>query len=239
MGLNKRTARISGLLWLLMSVTGLFSQMGFREKVFVTGDMVATADHILSNQFLFRMGFVCDLLMLIFYLLTGLALYRLFETVNKHQALLMGIFVILGTAIGMMNLLNEFASLQILSNEAYHKVLGEVGLQAQAMISYDLYEHGYVIADIFFSLWVLPLGVLIYKSGFIPRIFGIFFMIETVLGLLSVSLHFLYPNTSLETNLLWAAAIAEFSFMFWLLIRGINEAGVNRGGVISNHPRPV
>jgi hypothetical protein len=172
------------------------------------------------------MGYVSDLLMLICYLLTGLALYRLLETVNRYQASLMVIFVVLGTAIGMMNLLNEFASLQILSNEAYHKVLDEVRLQTQAMIYYDLYEHGYVIAHIFYSLWVLPLGVLIYKSGFIPRIFGIFFMIETILGLLSAAVHFLYPNTSLETNLLWAAAIAEFSFMFWLLIRGINEAKV-------------
>lgn len=223
MKLNKKTARVAGILWLLMSVFGLYSQMGFREKIFVIGDRVATADNIISNEFLFRLGFVSELMMLICYLLTALVLYQLLESINKSWATLMVIFVILGTALGIGNTLNEFASLNILNNESYREVF-EIGqLQAQAMIYYDLYEHGYVIAHIFYSLWVLPLGLLIYKSGFIPKIFGVLFMFETVLALLSVFVHFVYPNVSLEMNLLWATAVAEFSFLFWLLIRGINE----------------
>lgn len=229
MNVSKKTARIAGALWLLMSIFGLFSQLGFREKVFVIDDMTKTANNILDNQFLFRLGIVFELLMLISYLLTGLVLYRLLASVNKSKALWMVVFVILGTAIGMLNVLNEFASLYILSNEVYHNIFGEVQLQAQAMIYYDLYEHGYVIAHIFFSLWVLPLGLLIYQSMFLPKIFGVMFIIETVLGLLSAGVHFLCPNTFLETNLLWVAAVAEFSFMFWLLIRGIKSDKSNRG----------
>ena len=224
MDVSKKTARMAGVLWLLMSVFGMFSQMGFRERLFVPGDMAATADHILANQLIYRSGFISELVMLICYLLTGLVLYRLLSSVNKSQAASMVVFVILGTGIGMLNLLNEFAPLYILSKDLYQSVYTQGQLQAQAMIYYDLYEHGYVIAHIFFALWVLPLGLLIYKSRFLPRIFGIFFVIETILGLLSAGLHFIFPNPSLETNLLWVGAVAEFSFIFWLLFRGINTS---------------
>lgn len=227
MNISKKTARIAGVLWLLMSVFGLFSQMGFRESVFIIDNLAMTADNILSNQFLFRLGVVSELIMLICYLLTGLVLYRLLAAIHKDLASLMVVFVILGTAIGMLNVLNEFASLYVLTKEVYQNVFTEVQLQAQAMTYYDLYEHGYVIAHIFFSLWVLPLGLLIYKSKFIPKIFGVLFVIETILGLLSAGIHFLYPNSSLELNLLWVVAVAEFSFMLWLLIRGINTSKVN------------
>lgn len=226
MNISKKTARIAGVLWLLMCVFGMFSQMGFRERIFVIDELAITADNILANQFLFRLGVVSEVIMLICYLLTGLVLYRLLAVINRGQASLMVLFVTLGTAIGMLNILNEFASLYILSKEAYQNIFTEVQLQAQAMTYYDLYEHGYVIAHIFFSLWVLPLGLLIYKSKFIPKLFGVLFVIEAILGLLSIGLHFLFPNTSLELNILWAGAVAEFSFMFWLLIRGINTSKV-------------
>jgi hypothetical protein len=84
--------------------------------------------------------------------------------------------------------------------------------------------HGYVIGQVFFALWVLPLGVLIYKSGFIPKVFGILFVIETIFGLLSVIVHFLVPNGSIETILLIPGTIAELLFMLWLLIWGVNES---------------
>ena len=73
---------------------------------------------------------------------------------------------------------------------------------------------------------------MVYKSGFLPKIFGIFFVAETFTGLLSVIIHFLFPDTSLELNLMWIGAITEFTFMFWLLIRGINEARVMEGKYI-------
>ncbi|HSW60207.1 MAG TPA: DUF4386 domain-containing protein, partial [bacterium] len=86
------------------------------------------------------------------------------------------------------------------------------------MLSYTSYLHGYVIGQIFFGLWVLPLGVLIVKSGFIPKAFGILFVTEAVLALLSVFIHFLIPNESIEVILLIPGTIAELSFMLWLLI---------------------
>jgi hypothetical protein len=223
---NKKTARLAGLLWLLMFIFGPIAQI-IRDKLFITGDTVTTANNIIANEFLFRFGFVSDLLMMIFYLLLPLALYKLLSTVNKNLATIMVIFAIVGTAINMINLLNEFASLQLLSGAGYLKAF-EVGqLQAQAMLSYDLYLHGYEIANIFFALWLVPLGLLVYKSDFLPKVLGILLVVGGCGLLLEVFIHFLFPSfTIVTTIILIPQTIAEFSFLAWILIRGINESKV-------------
>ena len=223
MGPNKKTARLVGILWLLMIVLGLFAQMGVREALIVPGNAAVTAANITANTFLFRLGFVSDLAMMVCYLLTPLVFYKLFYTVNKSLSALMVIFAIVGTAIGMLSLLCEYAALHILSGSPTLSVFSTSQLQAQAMLLLELNDHGYMIAHIFFALWVLPLGMLVYRSLFLPRVFGILFVAETIAGLLSIIIHFLSPGGTLETNLLWLGALAEFSFTFWLLIRGIRE----------------
>jgi hypothetical protein len=220
---NKKTARLAGFLWLLMILFGLFAQMGVRERIYIPGDATATAANISANQFLFRLGYLSELTMNVCFLLTALVLYKLLGMFSKNQGRFMVILVIIGTSIGMLNLLNEFASFYVLSGTKYLSVFETDQLQALSMLFYDLYENGYFIGHIFYSLWVLPLGLLIYRSGIIPRILGIAFWAETCVGLLSAVIHFLSPNAALETNLMWVGAFAEFSFMQWLLIRGINE----------------
>jgi len=221
---TKKTARLAGLLWLLMIVFGLFSQLFVRERLIIPGDAAATAASILSNAFLFRLGFVSDLAMMVCYLLTPLVFCRLFMKVDKGLSILTAVFGLTGTAIGMLALLNEYAALLVISGADYLKVFDAGQLQALSMLFLDLNDNGYLIAHIFFALWVLPLGILVYRSGFLPRVFGILFIAETVLGLTSLLIHFLAPNAALEENLLWLSALAEFSFTFWLLARGINES---------------
>lgn len=223
MGPNKKTARLAGLLWFLMIALGLFAQIGVREALIVTGSAAVTAANITANTFLFRLGFVSDLAMMVCYLLTPLVFYKLFSSVNKSLSALMVIFTMVGTAIGMLSLLCEYAALHMLSGAPYLSVFTSNQLQAQAMLLLGLNDQGYMIAHIFFSLWVLPLGILVYRSDFLPRVFGILFIAETAAGLLSFIIHFLFPGGSLETNLMWLGALAEFSFTFWLLVRGIKE----------------
>lgn len=225
---NKKTARLAGFLWLMMVLLGLFAQFLVRDKLIVP-DISTTINNIMANEFLFRLGFVSDQLMALCCLFTSLVLYKLLSSINKNMAVLMVILAISGSVISMINLLNVIAPLQLLSNEYYLNVFGVGQVQAQVMLYLDLYEQGYVIAQIFFMTWVLPLGILVYKSRFLPRIFGILFVVETFVGLISTAVNFLSPNAALEMNLLIPAAIAEISFMLWLLIRGINESKVKIG----------
>lgn len=218
---NKKTARLAGLLFLLMVVSGLFAEIFFRQKLF-TNDLAVTADNILHNDFLYRAGILSDIIMSLSYLFTALVLYKLLVSVNKNMASLMVLFAAAGCVLLLSNIQNEFAPLYMVGEGSQTGSLGSGQLQAMAMLSYTAYGHGYMIGQVFFALWVLPLGVLIYRSKFIPKVFGILFLIEVFGGLLSVAVHFLIPNVSIETVLLFPGTLAEFGFMFWLLIRGIN-----------------
>jgi hypothetical protein len=215
---RKNTARLAGLFFLLMVVFGLFAEIFFRQKIFVDGDAAATAGNILSNVLLYRAGIVSDLLMSLCYLITALILYKLLASVNKNTAAVMVVFATAGSIILMVNILNQFAPLVILNGNGLLAGFDTNQLQSLAMLFYQLYQHGYMIGQIFFALWVLPLGILIYQSKFIPKVFGMLFIAEAILGTISVLVHFIAPMVMVENILLLPGTIAELTFMIWLLI---------------------
>jgi hypothetical protein len=226
MGTNNKTARLAGLLWLLMFILGPIAQV-VRSKLFVTGDMEATAQNIMANGLLFRFGFVSDLMMLVIFLLLPLVLYKLLNTVDKNLSMLMVIFVMVSVPINMLNLLNEFTSLHLLSGAEYLGAFGAVQLKAQAMLYYDLYLHGYEIANVFFALWLVPLGLLVYKSGFLPKVLGSLLVVGGCGLLVEVFVYFLFPGYEMvNTILLLPQTIAEFAFLLWILIKGVNKTKV-------------
>ncbi len=220
---TKKNARIAGLLFLAMVVSGLFAEIFFRQRLIVPNDINLTATNILSNDFSYRIGITSDILMAISYLLTALALFRLLSSVDWNMAATMVVFASIGCVLLMFNVINEIAPLYILSGNDYLNTFTSGQRHSLAMLFYNLYGHGYIIGQIFFSLWVLPLGVLIYKSGFVPKVFGVLFIIETIFGLTATLEHFVVPNGTTETILLLPGVIAELSFMAWLLIRGVKE----------------
>lgn len=215
---KKKTARLAGLFFLLMVVFGISAEIFFRQKIFVDGDAVVTAGNILSNVLLYRVGIVSDLLMSLCYMITALVLYKLLSSVNKNTAAVMVVFATAGSILLMANILNEFAPLVILSGNESLASFETDQLESLAMQFYQLYQHGYMIGQIFFALWVLPLGILIYQSKFIPKVFGILFIAEAILGSLSVLIHFIAPMEMVETILLLPGTIAELTFMVWLLV---------------------
>jgi len=220
---TKKTARIAGLMFLLMVVSGLFAELFFRQKLF-TADAAQTFTNILQNTLLFRAGILSDLVMSLSYLLTALMLYRLLRTVNEDKARLMVLFAAAGSVILMINILNEYMPLVYATTQT--GTLNTMQLGELSGLSFATYNNGYMIGQVFFALWVLPLGQLICRSKFIPKVFGILFIIEAVCGLLSVVAHFLLNSTTIATLLLIPCTVAEFAFLFWLLIAGINEKKV-------------
>lgn len=222
---TQKNARVAGFLFLLMVVTGLFAEIFFRQALFVS-DAAVTANNILRNGFLYRAGILCDIVMSTAYLFTALALYRLFVSVNKNIAGLMVLFAAAGAILLFSNILNEFAPLYILQNGSPSGALSPAQLQDMAILSFTAYGHGYMLGQVFFALWVLPLGLLIWRSKFIPRVFGALFVAESVCGLLAVAVHFLLENNALETALLLPCTVAELTFLLWLVIRGINPSKV-------------
>lgn len=228
----KKIARIAGLLFLMMVVFGLAAEIFFRQKIFASSDLATTANNILSNTLLYRAGILSDMLMSLSYMLTALVLYKLLSSVNKNMAATMVVFATAGSVLLLFNILLEIAPLYILNGNEFMSTFNSSQRQSLAMLFYNLYQHGYMIGQIFFSLWVLPLGILIFKSGFIPKVLGILFIIETIFGLLAVTVHFLLPNPTVESIMMLPMMIAEFSFMFYLLIRGVNESKLSKSSRI-------
>ena len=223
MNTNKKIARIAGILYLMIIVTGIFAQ-SVRSTLIMPGDAAATAKNIMASEQLFRAAIVSDLIMTTCFLLMGFAFYVLLKQVNKNLALLMLLFNLVGMPLMGTNILNEFAPVLLLSGADYLKGLGTDQLQALVMLFLNLYEHGYLIAALSYGAYLLPLGYLVFKSGYFPRILGILLMVDCFGLLIPLFQGFLFPGYEVVTYPgLAIGVIAEFSFCLWLLIKGVRD----------------
>ena len=138
----------------------------------------------------------------------------------------MVVFVLAAVPIAMLNTLNQVAALLLLNGADFLKVLGADQLHAQVMFFLDLNEQGVLIAGIFWGLWLLPLGYLVYKSGYFPRVLGVFSMLAGFGYLLDSSTHFLLTNFANYEAILTPVSVllgfAELPFIVWVLLKGVN-----------------
>ena len=179
----------------------------------------------MASAWQFRIGFVVDLVGAVLFLLTAWALYVLLKPVNKNIALLFLLLNLGGVAVWCFSDLFLIASQLLVSGADYLKVFQADQLQALAMLSLYIYNNGFWgIAQIFFSAWLFPLGYLVFRSGYLPRILGIVLMVECFCWLLYPIQFFFFPGNVVLTYLSSAAGfIGEFSLMLWLLIMGAKE----------------
>src|SRR6059058_2281407 len=177
MNSTKKQARFAGLLYLLASLPAPFALIYVPGKLIVPGDAVATADHIRASETLFRLGIASELFGFIIFIFVVLALYRLFKAVDKKHALAMATLILISIPISLFNVLNEIAALVLASGAKFLSVFETRQLDALAYLFLRLHHQGFVLAQIFWGLWLFPFGILIWRSGFIPRIIGVFAII--------------------------------------------------------------
>lgn len=230
---NKITARIAGLLYLIMGITGFFNMVYIPSKLIVYGDATTTINNIAASELLFRLGIIINLFSQICFILLVLVLYRLLKAVHKTYALLMVVLVVTAVSIICFNMLNQYAILLPLSGAEYFKVFNQDQLHALAMLFLDLYSNGIHIAELFWGLWLLPLGLLVIKSGFIPRILGVLLIIGCFGYLISSFTHILFLDNIAIIPVIMStlSAIAELSFMSWLLIKGVKAQQSNHNHI--------
>ena len=219
----RKTARMAGLFYLIFIITTVLASV-VRSRIIVSGDAAATANNIISSQGLFRLGFVTELVSAVFFVLAAWVLYVLLKPVNKNLALLFLLLNLGGVAVECINALNLFSALQFLSGANYLNVFQTSQLQALAMSSLNLYTSGFVIAQIFFSAWLLPLGYLVYKSSYLHRLLGILLILDFFGNLSWFLVFFLLPDYGILAYPGNAISfIAEISLTLWLLIMGVKE----------------
>jgi hypothetical protein len=217
----RKTARLAGLLYFTYFITSLIANF-FGNFVFV--DAPATLNTIIAHESSFRVGLVISLFSVVFFLLAAWALYVLLKPVNKNLALLFLLLNLGGFVIWCLSTLNLLSSLLLLSGADYLKVFQADQLQAQALLFINLYKNGSVIAQIPYGVWLFPLGYLVFKSRFLPKILGILLIADFFAQLIFVIQRFLLPGYDVVSYPgLAISFIAEISLTLWLLIKGVKD----------------
>jgi hypothetical protein len=217
----KKAARIAGAVYLSMVVTGPFSLIYVPSKLIVRGNAAATADNILAHQAMFNLAILADLFGQVIFICLAIALYRLLSGVNKTWAGLMVAFVLVSAAVGFFNTLNNIAALILFRGADFLAVFDKPQRDALGMLFVRLHSEGIMIDEMFWGLWLFPFGLLVFRSGFLPRFIGVWLMISCF-GYVVLSITSLFFPVYYEAAFRWAQPVlfGELAIMLWLLIKG-------------------
>jgi hypothetical protein len=230
MNSTKKTARIAGVLYLVNAVTGFFGIIYVPGRLIVTGNATATAHNILASESLFRLGIASELICAVEFVFLFWILYRLLGGVNKTHASLMVILGLVFVPIMVVNTLSEIGALMLLHSADFLSVFDKRQLDTMAMLFLDLHRYGYVVGWIF-GLFHFHFGVLVFRSGFLPRILGVL-LIAACFGYLADSLTpLLLPGYANIVGRIASIplALGEPPIILWLLIMGAKDQPLEAG----------
>ena len=223
-GAIQKSARLAGLMYLIYFLTTIPADVFGRDALIIAGDAAGTAVNITTHAWQFRISFVGDIVSYVFFFLAAWALFALLKPVNKNLAVLLMLLNLGGVAIACVNDLNLVAAQLLSSGAAYLNVFQAGQQQALALFFLNLYDNAYWITQIFFAAWLFPLGYLVFKSGFLPKILGIIIMIHFFFWTTTFFCHFLFPGFTAVTFISYPLGfIAELGLTLWLLIMGVKE----------------
>src|SRR5881296_1408888 len=217
-----KNARVAGLLYILASMVGVVRLLYIPTILIVHGNATATANNIVAHESLFRLGIVSQLLASVLWLFVPLALYRLLKEVDQALAVLM---VILGSLmqvpIFFFNTVNDAAALLLVRGADFLSVFDKPQRDAFAMLFLRLHHQGDLANEIFWGLWLFPFGLLVYRSRFLPRILGVWLIINCFAYLAVSFTGLLFPQYEARVfNSAFPAMLGELAIMLWLLIKG-------------------
>lgn len=217
----KKAARIAGAIYLSMVVTGPFSLIYVPNKLIVRGNAVATAANILDHETMFRLSILAELVGQVIFICLAIALYRLLSSVNKIWAALMVAFVLVSAAVGFFNTINDIAALILFRGADFLAVFDKPQRDALGMLFIRLHSQGIFIDEMFWGLWLFPFGLLVFRSGFLPRFIGVWLMINCF-GYVALSITALFFPAYYGAAFNWSQPVlfGELAIMLWLLIKG-------------------
>jgi len=224
---NDKTARIAGLLYLINIITGVFSLMYVPSMIDTHGDATTAISNLLASEFLFRLGVAVGLMSFSVFMLLPFVLYKLLGHISKSAAILMVALAVIFIPIDFMALGHKLDVVSLLHDGRYRSAFNIEQVHAQAMLSLHAYENAMTVSEIFWGLWLLPFGYLVFKSGFLPKVLGVLLMAGCVSDLIEVVGDVLYPGTIrgvAATLVMLPGVVGEFGICLWLLIVGARKS---------------
>ncbi|WP_438422559.1 DUF4386 domain-containing protein [Aquimarina macrocephali] len=220
---QNKTARIAGLFYLSIVLSGIFTLMYVPSKLIVWDDASITFNNIVTSEMLFRIGILSGLICYVCYIMLPIVLYKLLKPVHENSAVLMVVFAIISIPISYLNIQNKVDVLSLIGNAEYLKMYTAEQLEAQVMLLLESYDNGILIVEVFWGLWLFPFGYLVFKSGFLPKVLGILLMVGCFSYLIAVCGGLLFPNYEIPSFVMLPASIGEIGTCLWLLIMGIKK----------------
>ena len=219
-----RDARVAGFLYLTL-LTAPLRLIYIPSKLFVAGDATATANNIAAHETLFRLGIVSDLFTATMAIFLTLALYRLFNRVDEGLARLVVIFgALMVTPIYFLNTINDAAALLLAQGADFLSVFDKPQRDAFVLVFLRMHRQGILANEIFWGLWLFPFGLLVYRSRFLPRILGVWLILNCFAYLATSVTGLLWPRyEATVSNWVFPLMVGELAMMLWLIIMGAKE----------------
>jgi hypothetical protein len=234
MSSTKNPGRFAGLLYLFTSIIGVFAMAYVPGKLIVHGNAAATANNISASETLFRLGIAGELVSQAGFIFVALALYDLLKGVNRRQAQLMVTLIVVSIPIAFLNELNSIAALVLVRGPDFLSIFEKPQRDALAMLFLNLHHHGFVVAEIFWGLWLFPLALLVYRSQFLPRFLAVWLAIAgfawVILSLTGVLLPQYQDKVFTYSQ---PASLGEVVFMLWLVIKGAKPPALDAAALSS------
>lgn len=231
MDIVKRQARKAGLLYLLIAATAWIGLLYVPNVLYVTGDAGATADRIRASEWLLRTGIASELFHQVVQIFLALALYDLFERVDKafaRQLVILGALV--SVPIVILNVLNEIAALTLTGSASFLAALPRAQLDALAYLFLRLHSRGITIAAIFWGLWLLPFGLLVIRSGFIPRTLGVLLIVAGCGYIADSTATLVLPQYAPAiSSIAGGLELGELPIVVWLAVWGAKSGSRGTG----------
>ena len=237
MNSTKNPGRFAGVLYVLTSIVGFFAMAYVPSKLIVHGNATATAGNILASETLFRLGIAGELIGQASFIFVALALYDLLKGVNPRHASLMVTLIVVSIPIAFLNELNSIAALVLVRGADFLSVFEKPQRDALAMLFLNLHGRGFVVAELFWGLWLFPLGLLVYRSRFLPRFLGVWLVFAGVAWVILSLTGVLFPQFQDKVDTIsQPALLGEIAFMLWLVIMGARPPTLDEGALSSPGP---
>ena len=224
---NKATAHFAGAIYLALVISGVVALMYVPSKLIVPGDAAATAGKIVAEEALYRLGILAAMLCQLCYIALPLVLYKLLAPVHRPLAILMVTLAFVSVPISFVSIANSLDILALVNDVRGTTAPVPLEVATQVSVKLTTAASQSLMAELFWGLWLLPFGLLVYRSGILPRVLGAFLMIGSVGYLLAVVLQIMWPawyrasGVSAYINL--PSSVGEIGICLWMLIRGAKE----------------
>ena len=223
---NKKIARISGLLYLIVVLTGIFSLAYVPKNLFIWDDATKTLENISSSELLFRFSIISSVICYTAFLFLPILLYKLLRDVNTTYAKIMVILAMISVPISFSNLQNKLAILSLIRKENYLSNYSSAELETKVMFYLNQYDNGILLSMLFWGLWLFPFGYLVYRSGFLPKILGCLLMLGCFGYIINFTGDILikdYSEIGISKFISLPATLGEIGICLWLLVVGAKQ----------------